>query len=350
MSINYAGLHLVAEDYVTRPLSQQTYTNKMADVIHGAEAYIVPRKVDNTYRNMFEDLCKSPQIQHIRTVLHNSRATFGESGDDNESGPPEAEPPPPPTGGKLKTAVKQPRGAATEAKGAKSAVRFEVEEAIREAKLLSSEKKAKKAATPFSQKSHSSFVTARSGGSDGTKTPASAKSKSSEKSSSKKAEKQAATPRALETAFEGVAPTPKLKGIPKAKGLNMKFAEAKAAPAPAPEAKAAEVKAAPPSAEKAETSKAAKINAFVSQTAGANRIVTIVQATGRGGKGSRPAYVGHDGVPISYLDSQVSIIQLNKMIDAFNRVKAKIPDADKAAKRDVSSYISRIKAEITKRG
>jgi hypothetical protein len=322
----------------------------MADAIHGAEAYIVPRKVDNTYRNMFEDLCKSPQIQHIRTVLHNSRATFGESGEDNESGPPEAEPPPrpPPTGGKLKTAVKQPKGAASGAKSAKSAVRFEVEEAIKEAKLLSSEKKAKKAATPFSQKSHSSFVTARSGGSEDAETPTPAKSKSSKKSSSKKAEKQAATPRALETAFEGVAPTPKLKGIPKAKGLNMKVAEAKAAPAP--EAKAVEVKAAPASAEKAETSKAAKINAFVSQTAGANRIVTIVQATGRGGKGSRPAYVGHDGVPISYLDSDVSIIQLNKMIDAFNRVKAKIPDADKAAKRDISSYISRIKAEITKRG
>ena len=52
MSINYAGLHLIGENYVTRPLSQQTYTNKMADAIHGAEAYIVPRKVDNTFKNM----------------------------------------------------------------------------------------------------------------------------------------------------------------------------------------------------------------------------------------------------------------------------------------------------------
>ena len=339
MSINYAGLHLVAEDYVTRPLSQQTYTNKMADAIHGAEAYIVPRKVDNTYRNMFEDLCKSPQINHIRTVLHNSRATFGESGDDNESGPSEAAPPPrpPPTGGKLKTAVKQPKGAASEAKGAKSAVRFEVEEAIKVAKKASSAKKAKPVETPLSQKSFSSFVTANSALTDDANTRASAKSTSSKKSS-KKAAKQAATPRALEAAFEDVA-TPKIK-MEKAKGLNLKVAK-ETAPAPEPAA-AATVKA--------ENSKAAKVNAFVSQTAGANRIVTIVQATGRGGKGSRPAYVGHDGVPISYLDSDVSVMQLNKMVDAFNRVKAKIPDADKDAKRDVSSYISRIKAEIKKRG
>ena len=339
MSINYAGLHLVAEDYVTRPLSQQTYTNKMADAIHGAEAYIMPRKVDNTYKNMFEDLCKSPQIQHIRTVLHNSRATFGESGDDTDNGPPEAEPPsrPPP---KPKSAVKQQ--AKTSEK--KAGVRFEVQEAIAEAKRQSSEKKASKAGTPFSEKSYSSFVTARSAFSDddvkSSKTP---KSKaSSGKLSAKKAARQAATPRALEAEFEEAAPTPKIKGMKKAKGLNLKV--------PTPKAEAAPKAAPAPAEAKDDTSKAAKINAFVAQTAGANRIVTIIQATGRGGKGSRPAYVGHDGVPISYLDSDVSVIQLNKMVDAFERVKAKIPVADKAGKRDISSYISRIKAEITKRG
>ena len=348
MSINYAGLHLIGENYVTRPLSQQTYTNKMADAIHGAEAYIVPRKVDNTYRNMFEDLCKSPQIQHIRTVLHNSRATFGESGEDAESRPPAESPPKdiPPTKGQIKSAVKQQaKDAAAEAKGSKSAVRFEVEEAIAEAKRLSSAKKAKPVGTPLSQKSFSSFVTANSALSDDANTPASAKSTSSKKSS-KKAAKLAATPRALEAAFQDVAATPKIK-MEKAKGLNLKGAGASA---PAPEAKAAEVRAAPAAEVKEASSRAAKINAFVTQTNGANGVVTIIQATGRGAKGFRPAYVGHDGVALGYLDSEVSVVQLRKMVESFEKVKGKVPDADKATRKDIGNYISRIKDEIKKRG
>lgn len=331
MSINYAGLHLIGENYVTRPLSQQTYTNKMADVIHGAEAYIPPRKVDNTYRNMFEDLCKSPQIKHIRTVMFNSRARFGESGEDADGGPPEAESPPkdiPPTKGQLKSSIKQQaKDAASESKkGSKSAVRFEVEEAIKEAKRLSSAKKAKQAATPSTQGSRSSFVTARSS--------------FSETISAKKAARQAATPRDLDAAFEGAAPTPKAK------------ASTPPAPksAPAPVAKAAEVKAAPAAEVKEASARVAKINAFVTQTDGANGVVTIIQATGRGAKGFRPAYVGHDGVAYGYLDSEVSVVQLRKMIESFEKVKAKVPDADKASKKDIGNYISRIKEEIKKRG
>lgn len=349
MSINYAGLHLIGENYVTRPLSQQTYTNKMADAIHGMEAYIVPRKVDNTYKKMFEDLCNSPQINHIRSVMHNSRARFGDSSFETNDGPPAEEPPPagiPPTKGQLKSAVKQQaKDAASEKKGG---VHFEAKEAIDEAKRLSSaKKKAQQAATPkgkgIALTGHSKpFYSAISEGTTG-KTPV-----KSEKTTAKKK----GTPRNLIENFEEVAPTeaptPNIKGIKRAKGLNLKSIES-----PKPEAKAApapEAKAAPAPTEKAEISRAAKINAFITQTDDANGIVTIIQATGKGGKGFRPAYIGHDGVTYGYLDGEVSKMQLKKMAEALEKVKGKVPDAEGETKKAITNYISRIKTEITKRG
>lgn len=101
MALNYAGIHLVAENYVNRPKSQQPYTSRMAETIHGASAYVISRKVENKYREQFEHLCASPHVVRIRDILNRSRAKFGtgeitgeadaEEGDAEDGGEEEAE-------------------------------------------------------------------------------------------------------------------------------------------------------------------------------------------------------------------------------------------------------------------
>ena len=141
MALNYAGLHLVAENFVTRPKSDQPYTNKLADTIHGASAYVIPHRVENRHRQQIEALCGSPQIQRIRTIMANSRASFGASA---AAEPPAAEAPPaaiPPTPKQAKSAAKQAsRNLSVEAQEARTQerkVRQEVNAAIAEARRLS---------------------------------------------------------------------------------------------------------------------------------------------------------------------------------------------------------------------
>jgi hypothetical protein len=260
--------------------------------------------------------------------MANSRAHFGDSGMETVTGPSESAAKIPPIKSQLKSAVKQEaKDTAVEAKSSKSSIRFEVKTAIEEAKRLSSAKKGKVATSSSSGKSDNSFVTAMSSSVKSTR------SALSEAKSAKKA-RQKATPRALEADFEAEAPTP--KGVKKAKGLNIIVPEA---PTPAPTSA--------PTESKEVTSRAAKINAIISITDGANGLVQIIPAVGKGGKGFRPAYVNHDNKALGYKDSEVTVAQLRKMIEALGKVV--IPTSDKVMKKDLSNYITRIRDEIKKR-
>ena len=328
MALNYAGLHLVAENFVTRPKSNQPYTNKLAETIHGASAYVIPHKVENRHKQQIEALCGSPQIQRIRSIMANSRATFGASNAAAEPPAAAAAVPAtiPPAAKQAKSAVKQAsRNLSVEAQEAKAQERVarrnvaEGEAAVEEARRLTTAKKATK--TPATKAS--GFVTA--------------------KGSAKKVAFTQATPRALAKDFEEAEPRPRA-AAPRTGGGGASAASvggggsAAAAAPPLPTAATA-------AAEAVASTRADSINATIAQVDGAAGRVKVVATSreGKGAKGFQPAYIGDDGVIRGYKSADVTEDQLTTMITEFTKVRARL--TDKKQKQDITNFISRIKTE-----
>jgi hypothetical protein len=333
MALNYAGLHLVAENFVTRPKSDQPYTNKLAETIHGASAYVIPHKVENRHRQQIEALCGSPQIQRIRTIMANSRASFGASVAAPTSAPPLSPPAAiPQTARQAKSAAKQEsRNLSVEAQEANAQerqARREGEAAIAEARRLSTAKKALKTPAAKSAKAGftaAGFLTARS-------------AKSSAKSSAKKVEFATPVPRVLAKDFERETETPR-RAAPKSGG----GASAESVGGGGSDAASAPPTPSPASA--VTSSRADSINATIAQVEGAAGRIKVVATSreGKGAKGFQPAYIGDDGVIRGYKSADITEEQLTKMITEFTKVRARL--ADKKEKQDITNFISRIKTE-----
>lgn len=351
MALNYAGIHLVAENFVTRPKSNQPYINRLADTIHGAAAYVIPHKVENRHRQQIEALCGSPQIKQIRTIMANSRASFGTVTEPTEPAPPQS----PaaaiaPTARQVSSAKKQVvRNLSVEQQEAAAQERLarrnmaEGEAAVAEARRLSSAKKAgktpaPKSAAPSGGYTAKGFVTARSGGGGATTA-----------AKTTKKVQFTATPRALAKDFDGeaaAAPAPAPRARAAAKGLNLTGRAAGGGNAAAANVggggAAAAAAAAPEAPEPAVTaSRADNINATIAQTEGAAGRVKVI--AGKGGKGFQPAFIGDDGEVRGYKSADVSMEDLDKMTTEFTKVRAKL--TDKKEKQDITNYLSRIKGE-----
>lgn len=343
MALTYNGLSLVAENFVHRHKGVGEHTARLADSIHGASQYVLPYQPDHNYSRMFEGLCGSPQIAHIREIMSKSRAYFA----DTTAAP---------AGGSAPSAAELAARAAA-ARAAAAAAKAKAGAAggaggLGAGGLPASDlggKSAKKAEKAAAKSAAKEEAAARR---EAAAAEAAARAMSAAKSGKGKG-KGAAVPStpafavgARAKASKGGAAAAARTAAAASGGRGRSLFEelARAGGADSDEEAGSEGGAAPASAAKAEAEGVEHIQEAVESVAKGK--VKIIESSRGSGKYT-PAFINAEGRPVPYNSADAEKSDLEALV--ANLIKVRTALANRKDQVRVTNYIERVRKEIAKR-